>query len=50
MVQLPADKISRQTEPSGCDPDLKVILNAWESLPDALRTGILAMVKAATKR
>jgi hypothetical protein len=29
------------------DPDLALVLNAWPALPDALRAGIVAMVKAA---
>jgi hypothetical protein len=28
-------------------PDLMVIVDAWASLPEAIRAGILAMVKAA---
>jgi hypothetical protein len=30
------------------DPDLAAIADAWATLPDALKSGILAMVKAAT--
>jgi hypothetical protein len=29
------------------DPDLALVLHAWPTLPDALRAGIVAMVKAA---
>ena len=29
------------------DPDLAAIVEAWPSLPEALRAGILAMVRAA---
>ena len=29
------------------DPDLVTVNNAWPSLPDAMKTGIVAMVKAA---
>ena len=33
------------------DPDLAALVAAWPELPDAIRVGILAMVKAAkTKR
>ena len=28
-------------------PDLSAVLSAWASLPDALKAGIIAMVKAA---
>jgi hypothetical protein len=31
------------------DPDLAAVIDAWGQLPEALRTGIVAMVKAATK-
>jgi hypothetical protein len=29
------------------DPDLAVVVNAWQTLPEALKDGILAMVRAA---
>ena len=29
------------------DPDLAVVIGAWPELPDAVRAGILAMVKAS---
>jgi hypothetical protein len=32
------------------DPDLTLINEAWHTLPEALRAGILAMVKAATPK
>jgi hypothetical protein len=38
---LPTD-----TRPS--DPDLALVIERWEALPDAIRAGILAMVRAAT--
>ncbi len=28
-------------------PDLQAIIDAWPALPEAIRAGILAMVKAA---
>jgi hypothetical protein len=35
--------------PNGpCDPDLAEVAQAWPTLPTALRTGILAMVRAAS--
>ncbi len=39
---LPAD--TRQSEPT--DTDLATIVDAWPDLPEAIRSGILAMVKA----
>ncbi len=32
------------------DPELSAIIDAWDRLPEALRAGIVAMVKAAAKR
>ena len=29
------------------DPDLSAVVSAWAKLPSALKTGIVAMVKAA---
>jgi hypothetical protein len=29
------------------DPDLATVVNAWDRLPEAVRAGIVAMVKAA---
>jgi hypothetical protein len=31
------------------DPDLAVIIDAWDRLPEAVKAGIVAMVKAAAK-
>jgi hypothetical protein len=31
------------------DPDLITVINAWDRLPPAVRAGIVAMVRAATK-
>ena len=31
------------------DPDLAVVVEAWPTLPEAVRAGILAMVKAAAR-
>jgi hypothetical protein len=31
-------------------PDLAAVVDAWSSLPEAIRAGILAMVKASGKR
>jgi hypothetical protein len=33
-------------QPAG-DPDLAALVDAWPSLPEAIRAGILAMVQAA---
>jgi hypothetical protein len=34
---------------SQTDPDLVAVIDAWDRLPEAVRAGIVAMVKAATK-
>ena len=31
-----------------CDPGLASVIDAWAFLPDAMKTGILAMVRAAS--
>jgi hypothetical protein len=31
------------------DPDLAAVVNAWPELPEAIKAGILAMVKAAQR-
>jgi hypothetical protein len=35
------------TSPSACDPDLVVIVEAWPTLTEATRSGIVATVKSA---
>ena len=30
------------------DPDLALVIQGWDSLPDAVRAGIVAMVRAAS--
>jgi hypothetical protein len=37
------------TDTRQTDPDLATVLNAWDRLPEAIRAGIVAMVKAASK-
>ena len=39
-TDLPVENVQK------IDPDLQVLMTAWPTLPDALRQGILAMVKA----
>jgi hypothetical protein len=36
-------------EPAQTDPQLAAVVDAWPKLPEALRAGILAMVKAASE-
>jgi hypothetical protein len=37
------------TDTCQTDPDLAAVVAAWPELPEAIRAGILAMVKAASK-
>jgi len=37
-------------ETAAIDPGLQTIIDAWPDLPEALRSGILAMVRAAGGR
>jgi hypothetical protein len=32
------------------DPDLTIVVDAWNRLPEAVRAGIVAMVKSATSK
>jgi len=55
MPEKPAVPITGGTESGtlqdwrrGLDPSLRAIVDAWPKLPEALRVGIIAMVKAAS--
>ena len=41
--------ITEKAPESDLDPDLALILEAWPALPDAVRAGIMAMVKATAQ-
>jgi hypothetical protein len=43
-VFIPALALPNSPDP---DPDLAEVMDAWPALPDAVRAGILAMVKAS---
>jgi len=36
------------TDTCKTDPDLAAVIEAWDRLPEAIRAGIVAMVKAAS--
>jgi hypothetical protein len=38
------------TDTCKIDPDLRVVVDDWDRLPEAIRAGIVAMVKAASAR
>ena len=44
-----ADDSSRRSNENEIDADLQRILDAWPTLPAALKTGILAMIGAARR-
>jgi hypothetical protein len=37
------------TDTCQTDPDLAAVISAWDRLPEAVRAGIVAVVKAAVK-
>ena len=39
----------REPENANSAPDLQAVIDAWPDLPDPVKAGILAMVKAATQ-
>jgi len=36
-----------KTKPRSSDADLQAVIEAWPTLPDAIRAGILAMIRAS---
>jgi hypothetical protein len=42
-----ADAGALETRTEHFGPDLQAIIDAWATLPDAIKAGILAMVRAA---
>ena len=42
-----ADAGAVETKNAHADPDLQAIIDAWPGLPEAIKAGILATVKAA---
>ena len=48
VAQTPSDALAQTlARESPSDPDLALILERWPTLPEAIRAGILAMVRAA---
>ena len=47
IAKLPS--LSLPYEPAAVPPDLADIVAAWSTLPDPIRAGIVAMVKASGK-
>jgi hypothetical protein len=46
-IRTPTATKSATTYPEVADPDLAAVVAAWPTLPEAIRAGIVAMVKAA---
>jgi hypothetical protein len=42
-----ADAGAVETKTAHDDPDLQAIIDAWPALPEAIKAGILAMIRAA---
>jgi hypothetical protein len=42
-----ADAGALETKTAQHGPDLQAVIDAWQYLPEAIRAGILAMVRAA---
>jgi hypothetical protein len=42
-------KLTTSEQPSAIEPQLQRIIDAWQSLPPAIKAGILAMIEASRK-
>jgi len=42
-----ANEAAQETKLERLSPDLQALIDAWPALPDAIKAGILAMVRAA---
>ncbi len=42
-----ANAVAAETKVERLSPDLQALIDAWPTLPDAIKAGILAMVNAA---
>jgi hypothetical protein len=50
VAQAPSQPLARTlARETQFDPDLALLIEAWPTLPEAVRAGIVAMVKAASK-
>ena len=49
MVRRGTESGTVDDELNGCDLDLRLIWDSWSNLPEAIRSGIMAMVKAAVR-
>ena len=47
MADAGADAGAVETKREHLAPDLQALIDAWPALPEAIKAGILAMVKAA---
>jgi hypothetical protein len=50
-LRIATTPVSHHIPTDSCqiDPDLAAVIEAWDRLPEAVRAGIVAMVKAASK-
>jgi hypothetical protein len=42
-----APRSALETKSTPTEPDLQAVIDAWQDLPEAIKTGILAMVRAS---
>ncbi len=45
--ELVADLVAVETKTMHFEPDLQAVIDAWQDLPEAIKAGILAMVRTA---
>ena len=50
-LRISSQPLSHSVPTDTCqnDPELAVVIEAWDRLPEAVRAGIVAMVKAASR-
>jgi hypothetical protein len=48
-IRRSGHSVAVETKPAHIAPDLQAIIDAWPTLPEAIRTGILAMIRAAAE-
>jgi hypothetical protein len=46
----PCGATESATDPLAGDPDFKEVIDAWPALPETVKAGIVAMVRAAIRR
>jgi hypothetical protein len=49
---ISANRVAHHLPTDRCqnDPDLAAVVDAWPNLPEAIKSGVFAIVKAATRQ